>query len=153
MAYDQRAMHYSLSLVRHPRVPPSLTIRRAPGKQTCFAKLYSKVIHLNYSLPEDFRRSTLPNWFHQFVEQPKYLFRLSGKKLSRRQKVISTLCRLWYSYHFARGGPFAFSSLIKLANEREIFSLLRRLNGRSWYTVGSIVYRRLKVLLRPIMAQ
>jgi len=129
---------------------PSYKKRGRTGKiLPAVDRLVSKVTSLFYALPEHHRKVPIRHWYADYVNVPRYLFRLPGRCLSRKQKVISTLCRLYNLYRFGLcRGPNRTSWLIKSGRDDSVHRLLRGITRR-WYTIGSIVYRRLKVLLTP----
>jgi len=130
-------------------VPPKKK-GRTGKKLPAIDRLVSKCTSLFYTMPEWCRKEPIRPWFANFVGVPRYLFRLPGKLLSKKQKVVSTLCRLYNLYRFRLcRGHNRTSWLIKSGRDDSIHRLLRVIS-RKWYTIGSIVYRRLKVLLTPI---
>lgn len=116
-------------------------------------RLQNRVNALFYSLPLEARRTKLPAWMPEVLGKPRYLFRIPGRSLSASQRVVSTLCRVYYWYRFvlARGPLANTSKLLKLMRCDNIYRVLAQPSGPGWYTMASIVYRRLKVLLSPLM--
>jgi len=131
--------------------PPPCKRDRHGRKLPAVDRLVCKVTSLFYTLPEQYRREPVRSWYADYVNVPRYLFRIPGKRLSKKQKVISTLCRLYnvYRFHLCRSAS-GTSQLIKSGRDDSVHRLLRGI-ARKWYTVGSIVYRRLKVLLTPYL--
>jgi hypothetical protein len=116
-------------------------------------RLLNRVRSLFYSLPLEGRRAKIPSWLCEVLNKPRYLFRIRGKDLSVQQKVISTLCRVyhWYRFHYSR--QFAGTAkLIKFCRDDKIYRILSHPMGEGWFTMASIAYRRLKVLLKPLWA-
>lgn len=116
-------------------------------------RLHNRVVALFYSLPLEARRAKIPQWYPEVICKPRYLFRLKGRDMSLPQRVVSTLCRVyhWYRFHLARSLA-GTSKLIKFGRGDSIYRVLAHPMGPRWYTMASIVYRRLKVLLKPLWA-
>lgn len=124
---------------------------RHPRKTKGVPRLRDDVTNLFYRIPSEFRSRKIPDWYHSYVNVPKYIFRVIGRGMSPRQKIISTLCRLYNLYRFGLcRGTSRTSWLIKSGRGDSIHPLLVNLYTNRWYTMASIAYRRLKVLLRPL---
>jgi hypothetical protein len=117
------------------------------------ARLYLDTIQLYYEVPWGLRTNRIPVWYPTHIGIPKYYFRMKGSHLSRKQKIISMLARLYYAYRFSIGrSTYRTNLLIKVSRCGDIprlFSFLRRGN---WITISQMVFRRLKVLLCPYRA-
>lgn len=116
-----------------------------------FSSLKNRLLQLFYEVPRALRSGfSVPDWYSKNINQPKYLFRLPGKKLSPKQVILSVTCRLYYLYRFRlRRSRLSTNGLIKVAGYDSIYRLLRLIKGRNWYTISQIVYRKLKVLFCP----
>lgn len=123
--------------------------RRKDGKRLSnHVFLKHKVQSLFYSFDKQDRQNKIPQWYHQFVRLPNYYFRIKGSTMSPKQVVASTLARLYYSYRFVwKPLPGSINLNIKINRSDRIARLIPYLQSRGWYTVASIIYRRLKVLL------
>jgi hypothetical protein len=143
----------SFSYVRPLGRPQFVAKLRTDGgrKLPAPVRLKNKVLQLFYGVPRYLRENKVPHWFPVEVNIPKYLFRIGGEKLSVKQKVISTLCRLYLMWRYRLGrGLNRTSWLIRASRDDILYHLLRVCHTRNWYTACSIVYRRLKVLLCPL---
>jgi hypothetical protein len=112
------------------------------------SRLRNRVAGLFYSIPEQIRRTKVREWFSSEYHIPKYLFRLSGRCLSDRQKIVSTIFRTYNAYVFNLRGINP-SRAVRHAADGSLHQILSRMCGRSWYATCEVAYRRLKVLLSP----
>lgn len=144
---EPRSMRGGLAVPLKPR----LRDRRGkplPSK----TRLLNRVNALFYSLPLEARRAKIPNWYSEVICKPRYFFRIRGRDMSLSQRVVSTLCRVYHWYRFKLARVLAGTSkLIKFGRGDNIYRVLVQPMGPGWYTMASIVYRRLKVLLKPLM--
>jgi hypothetical protein len=116
-------------------------------------RLLNRINALFYSIPLEGRRVKIPQWYSEVIGKPRYLFRIRGRDMSLTQRVVSTLCRVYYWYRFHHARELAGTArLIKLCRYDSIYRILAQPIGPGWYTMASIVYRRLKVLLKPLWA-
>jgi len=130
---------------------PRLRDRRGKPLQSK-VRLKNRVNALFYSLPLEGRRTKIPSWYSEVLGKPRYLFRLRGRDMSLQQRVVSTLCRVyhWYRFHLARNLA-GTSKQIKFGRGDNIYRVLAQPMGPGWYTMASIAYRRLKVLLKSLL--
>lgn len=135
---------------------PELIRSKSGRKLPYVITLKKKVMNLFYQIPPSLRRvGSIPRWFAESYNIPKYLFRISGKSFSPKQTCISMLARLYYMYRYRLdrhpGNNTAY--LHQVSVERLIGSCLSSAyTVRRWYPMVSMAYRRLKVLLCPIRA-
>lgn len=117
------------------------------------ARLLNRVTALFYSIPQEGRSAKIPYWYPEVINKPRYLFRIKGRDMSLQQKVVSTLCRVYHWYRFSSAKRLAGTAkLIKFSRCDNIYRVLSHPMGPDWYTMASIAYRRLKVLLSPLWA-
>jgi len=117
------------------------------------ARLLNRVTALFYSIPQGGRSAKIPHWYPEVINKPRYLFRIKGRDMSLQQKVVSTLCRVYHWYRFSSAKRIAGTAkLIRFGRGDNIYRVLSHPMGPDWYTMASIAYRRLKVLLSPLWA-
>jgi len=115
-------------------------------------RLRNKVTELFYSLPDSLRNVKIPEWYPPVINVPKYLFRIRSASLSVPQRIKSTLCRMYFTYMRVLVPTNTTGKVIRSFRDSSICYLLRRCPSRDPYTVLSMVFRRLKVLLSPFRA-
>jgi len=113
------------------------------------SRLRNRVSELFYSIPEGVRRTKVRPWFSDEYHLPKYLFRLGGRQLSDRQKIVSTIFRTYNAYVMNLQGVNP-ARAVKHARDGSLHHILSRISGRFWYVPCEVAYRRLKVLLLPL---
>lgn len=115
-----------------------------------YISLKNKILELYYQVPDELRRKKIPEFYPEIVRTPKYYFRIKGKSLSLKQKVISSLSRLYYIYRFHMKPCFVSTNhVIRSSSSDGFHRLFHLMNIRGLSTVCHIVYRRLKVLICP----
>lgn len=112
------------------------------------SRLRNRVSELFYSVPEQIRRTKVRQWFSDKYHIPKYLFRISGRQLSDRQKIISLIFRT-YNFYVMNIQGVRPARAYKHARDGYLHRILLRISGRFWYAPCEVAYRRLKVLLSP----
>jgi hypothetical protein len=113
------------------------------------SRIRNRVTELFYSLPREIRRTKVQPWYCAQYQIPKYLFRLAGRSLSDKQKIVSTIFRIHNAYVMNLKGINP-SRAAKHGADGSLHRVLPRLRGMLWYAVAEIAYRRLKVLLSPL---
>lgn len=112
------------------------------------SRLRNRVLSLFYSHREEFRRIPVRQWFSDKFRIPKYYFRVSGRSMSDRQKIVSTIFRMYNSYIQCAKG-LTPSQAYKYAVGCSVNRLILRISCKNWYAPCEMAYRRLKVLLSP----
>jgi hypothetical protein len=113
------------------------------------SRLRNRVSELFYSFPEQIRRTKVRQWFSDGYHIPKYLFRLTGRSLSDRQKIVSTIFRI-YNFYVMNLRGINTARAAKHSTDGQLHRILSRMSGRFWYVPCEVAYRRLKVLLSPL---
>jgi len=148
MIIEPRSMRGRLSAPFKPRLKD-----KRGNPLSSKARLLNRVTALFYSIPQEGRSAKIPQWYPEVINKPRYLFRIRGRDMSLQQKVVSTLCRVYHWYRFSSAKRMAGTAkLIKLSRGDNIYRVLSHPMGPDWYTMASIAYRRLKVLLSPLWA-
>jgi hypothetical protein len=99
-------------------------------------------------MPEQIRRTKVRQWFSEKYHIPKYYFRISGRSMSDKQKIVSTIFRIYNAYVINVRGLNP-ARAYRHATDGSLHRILSRSSGRFWYVPCEVAYRRLKVLLSP----
>lgn len=98
----------------------------------------------------------IPSWYTKIFGVHRLVLRTKYCRLTSRQKILANLARIYYIYRFNIVPTYEVGSLttslrIKASQSDGMSSLLwQAFNTRNWYSPATRLFRRLKVLLRPV---
>lgn len=99
----------------------------------------------------------IPAWYSEEYGIPSFVLRTKYRLLTSRQKVLSTIARLYYIWIFNvvpvyETVPLNTASRVRASKCDGMSSLLwQAFHTKYWYGPAAKLFGKLKVLLRPIM--
>lgn len=136
---------------------PHRFVRTISTKKLSSANLALKLVRETFlQIPVRYRRDMkIPPWYSIQFAIPNLVLRTKFRCLTIRQRVLSTLARMYYIYRFNVIPAYCAdtlntSSKIRVAQSDGLSTLLKQcFHTKHWYGCAAKLHSRLKVLLLP----